>query len=75
MRAWKIALLALAGLRRTPLRVTITALGVAIASAALVSMMAFAVGLQRQLETPLRLLGSLILLLAMANSTTAHGSS
>ena len=59
MRAWHIALLSLAGLRRTPLRVAITALGVAIASGALVSMMAFAVGLQRQLETPLRLLSLL----------------
>ena len=59
MRAWHIALLSLAGLRRTPLRVAITALGVAIASAALVSMMAFAVGLQQQLETPLRLLSLL----------------
>ncbi|MGA2064354.1 MAG: ABC transporter permease [Thermoguttaceae bacterium] len=58
-RAWKIALLSLAGLRRTPLRVAITASGVAIASGALVSMMAFAVGLQRQLETPLRLLSLL----------------
>jgi putative ABC transport system permease protein len=52
-------MLSLAGLRRTPLRVAITAMGVAIASGALVSMVAFAVGLQRQLETPLRLLSLL----------------
>jgi putative ABC transport system permease protein len=59
MRAWKIVLLALGGLRRTPLRATLTALGVAIASGALVSMMAFALGLQRQIETPVRLLSLL----------------
>ena len=45
MRSWKIALLALGGLRRTPLRATLTALGVAIAGGALVSMMAFAPGI------------------------------
>ena len=59
MRVWKIVLLALGGLRRTPLRVTLTALGVAIACAALVSMVAFALGLQRQIETPMKLLSLL----------------
>jgi len=55
-RAWKIAQLALAGLRRAPLRVLLTTLGVAIACGAMVSMVAFALGLQRQAETPFRLL-------------------
>ena len=59
MRGWKIAWLALDGLRRRPLRATLTALGVAIAAGALVSMMAFALGLQRQIETPMRLLSLL----------------
>lgn len=59
MRVWQIAQLALAGIRRTRLRVTLTALGVAIASSALVSMMAFALGLQHQMETPFKLLGLL----------------
>lgn len=59
MRIWQIAWLALAGIRRTRLRVTLTALGVAIASSALVCMMAFALGLQRQMETPFKLLGLL----------------
>ena len=59
MRAWRIVCLALGGLRRTPLRATLTALGVAIASGALVSMVAFALGLQRQIETPVRLLSLL----------------
>ena len=59
MRAWKIAWLALDGLRRRPLRAALTALGVAIAAGALVSMMAFALGLQRQIETPMRLLSLL----------------
>ena len=59
MRAWKIAWLALDGLHRRPLRATLTTLGVAIAAGALVSMMAFALGLQRQIETPMRLLALL----------------
>jgi len=57
MRIWRIVLLALGGLRRTPLRVGLTALGVAIASSALVSMVAFALGIQQQAETPFRTLG------------------
>jgi len=59
MRGWKIALLALGGLCRTPLRATLTALGVAIASGALVSMVAFALGVQQQIETPVKLLSLL----------------
>jgi putative ABC transport system permease protein len=59
MRSWKIAALALEGLRRRPLRVTLTAAGVAIAGGALVAMVAFALGLQRQMETPFRALALL----------------
>lgn len=59
MRAWKIAALALAGLLRAPLRTVLTGLGVAIASAALVTLVAFALGLQRQVETPFRMLALL----------------
>jgi putative ABC transport system permease protein len=59
VRAWKIALLALGGLRRAPLRVLLTTLGVTIASGALVSMIAFALGLQRQIEAPMQLLSLL----------------
>ena len=59
MRALRIACLALEGLRRTPLRVTLTTLGVTIATSALVSMVAIAVGVQRQVETPFRALGLL----------------
>jgi len=57
MRTWRIILLAIGSLRRTPLRVGLTALGVAIGSSALVSMVAFALGVQRQAETPFRALG------------------
>jgi putative ABC transport system permease protein len=56
VRAWRIAQLAIGGLRRAPLRVVLTTLGVAIASSAMVAMVAFALGLQRQVETPFRLL-------------------
>lgn len=56
MRALRMVQLALDGLRRTPLRVVLTTLGVAIASAALVTMVSFAVGVQEQAETPFRLL-------------------
>lgn len=59
MRAWSIALLALAGLRRTPLRVALTALGVTIGSGALFTMVGFALGLQRQAEAPFEMLGLL----------------
>lgn len=54
MRAWELIRLALSGVRRTPLRVSLTALGIAIASGALVSMVAFALGFQEQMEAPLR---------------------
>lgn len=59
MRALKIAGMALAGLRRTPLRTALTSLGVAIAGAALVTLVAFALGLQHQVETPFRMLALL----------------
>ncbi|MBN2475995.1 MAG: ABC transporter permease [Pirellulales bacterium] len=57
MRILRIVQLALEGLRRTPLRVALTWLGVTIASGALVSMVAFALGIQRSAETPFRALG------------------
>ncbi len=59
MRIWKIVLLALGSLRRTPLRAALTSLGVTIASGALVSMVAFALGIQEQAETPFKTLGLL----------------
>ena len=52
MRAWWITLLALGGLRRRPLRVLLTVLGVTIAAGSLYSMVGFALGLQRQAEAP-----------------------
>ena len=57
MRVWRIALLALGGLRRTPLRMALTTLGVTVASGALVVMVAFALGIQEQAEAPFRTLG------------------
>ncbi|MGH9389731.1 MAG: ABC transporter permease, partial [Vicinamibacteria bacterium] len=42
------------GVGRTPLRVALTALGVAIATGALISMVAFAQGVQSQAEKPFR---------------------
>jgi putative ABC transport system permease protein len=56
MRAWRIAQLALSALRRAPLRVVLTTLGVAIACGAMVTMVAFALGIEQQAETPFRLL-------------------
>ena len=52
MRVWMLVRLALGGLRRTRLRVVLTSLGVAIGCGALVSMMAFALGIQAQAEAP-----------------------
>ncbi len=59
MRALKIAALALNGLRRSPLRVTLTTLGVTFATGALVTMIALALGVQRQVETPFKALALL----------------
>jgi putative ABC transport system permease protein len=59
MRALKIIGLALVGLRRSPLRVTLTTLGVTFATGALVTMVALAVGVQKQVETPFRALALL----------------
>jgi putative ABC transport system permease protein len=52
MRYWELMWLALGGIRRTPLRVTLTACGVTIATGALVSMVAFALGVQARVEEP-----------------------
>ena len=52
MRAWELAKLALEAARRTPLRVALTSLGVAIATGSLVAMVGFASGLQDQAEKP-----------------------
>ena len=52
MRLWELIRLALGGIRRTPLRVALTSLGVAIATGALVSMVGFALGIQGQVEEP-----------------------
>ncbi len=56
MRLWELIKLALGGVRRTPLRVALTSLGVAIAIGALVSMLAFAKGVQSAAEQPFRTL-------------------
>lgn len=58
-RAFDLARHALSGLRRSPLRTALVALGVAIASGALVSMVAFALGVQAQAEAPFEKLGLL----------------
>ena len=59
MRLWRLVILALGGLRRTPLRVGLTVLGVTVGSGALVSMVAFALGIQRMAEAPFEMLGLL----------------
>jgi putative ABC transport system permease protein len=57
VRIGKIVWFALGGLGRTPLRAVLTCLGVTIASGALVSMVAFALGLQARVEAPFEKLG------------------
>ena len=57
MRMWRIVLLALAGVRRSRLRVALTTLGVMVASGAMVTMVAVALGIQEQVETPFKTLG------------------
>jgi putative ABC transport system permease protein len=75
MRTWRIVLLALGGLRRAPVRVGLTALGVTIASAALVAMVAFALGIQQQAETPFRALGlvNVIRVMPKKDEGSEHG--
>ena len=52
MRLWELVKLALEGIRRTPLRTSLTSLGVAIATGALVAMVAFGEGVERQARRP-----------------------
>jgi putative ABC transport system permease protein len=49
---WELMRLALGGIWRTPLRVVLTALGVAIATGSLVAMVGYALGIQAKLEEP-----------------------
>lgn len=51
-RFWELLGLALDSLRRTPLRVALTSLGIAIATGALVSMVGLAVGVEQRVEQP-----------------------
>jgi ABC-type antimicrobial peptide transport system permease subunit len=55
----QIARHAIHGVRRSPLRIVLTTLGVTVASGALVSMIGMAVGVQRQVETPFKALAML----------------
>jgi putative ABC transport system permease protein len=59
MRVWELFCQALAGAARARMRSALTAIGVAIGCGALVSMIAFALGLQQQIEAPLKRLGML----------------
>ncbi len=52
MRTWELIRLAVEGVLRTPLRAILTAVGVSIATGALVSMVGFALGLQANIEEP-----------------------
>ena len=69
MRLWELFRLALGGVRRTPLRVTLTALGVAIATGALVSMVGFALGIQTRAEEPFQRLELLNRIDVLPNAT------
>ena len=59
MRVLEIAGLAIQGLRRSPLRVVLTTLGVTFAAGMLVTMVALSLGVQRQVETPFHALSLL----------------
>lgn len=52
MRYWELMQLALGGIRRTPLRVSLTILGVAIATGLWVSLVGFCLGVQKRVEEP-----------------------
>jgi ABC-type antimicrobial peptide transport system permease subunit len=59
VRFWQLFLLAVESLRRARLRAALTTAGIAIACGALVSMISFALGLQREAERPIEELGLL----------------
>lgn len=59
MRWWELFRQALSGVARARLRSTLTAMGIAIGGGALASMVAFALGLQQQMERPFEKLGLL----------------
>ena len=59
MRVLEIAGLAIQGLRRSPLRVVLTTLGVTFAAGMMVTMVALSLGVQRQVETPFHALSLL----------------
>ncbi|MAT72540.1 MAG: hypothetical protein CMJ58_23825 [Planctomycetaceae bacterium] len=59
MRAWELFRQAMFGAARAKLRSSLTAAGIAIGCGALVSMVAFALGLQQQMERPFKQLGLL----------------
>jgi hypothetical protein len=59
VRWWELFRQAIAGAARARLRSALTAIGIAIGCGALVSMVAFALGLQRTIELPLKQLGML----------------
>jgi putative ABC transport system permease protein len=59
MRWWELFRQAVAGAARARLRSALTAAGIAIGCGALVSMVAFALGLQQRIEEPLKRLGML----------------
>lgn len=59
MRVLEIAGLAIQGLRRSPLRVALTTVGVTFATGMLVTMVALSLGIQRQVEAPFRALSLL----------------
>ena len=59
MRVWELFRQAMIGATRARLRSTLTAAGIAIGCGALVTMVAFALGLQQQIELPFKKLGLL----------------
>ena len=59
MRSWQLIRQALENLRRSRLRALLTTLGVTIASGSIVCMVGFVLGMQEQVETPIRKLGLL----------------
>ena len=59
MRTWELVRQAIESVLRSRLRSTLTSLGIAIASGALVSMVGFALGMQAQVEAPIKKLGLL----------------
>lgn len=74
MRLWELILQSVEAIARARVRSLLTTFGIAIASGAMVCMVAFALGLQAQIEAPFKLLGLLNHIQVLPGAASDDGS-